>query len=69
MYRSGPGSPLNETSVLKRTFLPISAFANKVVTLDAMDTNPGLFNDDISSAIGTETLLVDDMVPDGLSGL
>jgi hypothetical protein len=44
-------------------FLPISAFASKVVSLDAMNTDPDLLKDDLSSAIGTETLLANDMVP------
>jgi hypothetical protein len=50
----------------KRTLLPISAFATKIVTLDAMNTNPDLLNGDLSGATGTKTLLANDMVPDGL---
>jgi hypothetical protein len=47
-------------------FLPISAFVSKAVPLDAMNTDPDLLGDDLSSAMGTETFLANDMVPDGL---
>ena len=31
-----------------------------------MDIHPDLFDDDLSSAMGTETLLAHDLVPEGL---
>jgi hypothetical protein len=33
---------------------------------NAMNIHPDLFDDDLSSAMGTETLLARDSVPDGL---
>jgi hypothetical protein len=38
----------------------------KSVTLDAMSIRPDLFGDDLSSAVGTGTLLAHDLVPEGL---
>jgi hypothetical protein len=46
-----------------RQFFPL--LQPKAVTSNAMTTDPDL-NDDLSSAMGTETLLVHDLVPDGL---
>jgi hypothetical protein len=38
----------------------------KVVTSNAMNIDPDLLDDDLSSVVGTETLLAHDLVPDGL---
>jgi hypothetical protein len=37
------------------------------VTLNAMNIDPDLLDDDLSSTMGTETLLAHDLVPDSLS--
>jgi hypothetical protein len=36
------------------------------VTADAINIHPDLFDDDLSNAMGTETLLAHDLVPEGL---
>ena len=40
--------------------------SQEAVTSDAMNIHPDLSNDDLSSDMGTETLLAHDLVPEGL---
>jgi hypothetical protein len=49
-----------------RAQVRFSSSKPKVVASNAMDTNLDLPSDDLSSVMGTETLVAHDMVPEGL---
>jgi hypothetical protein len=48
------------------SFSPSLVSSPKAVTSDKMNIDPDLLDDDLSSAMGTETLLDHDLMPDGL---
>ena len=62
-HRSGSGGSLEKLDLDDRFFLLPS---QKAVTSDAMNIHPDLSDDDLSSDMGTETLLAHDLVPEGL---
>jgi hypothetical protein len=62
-HRSGSDGSLKKLGLDDRFFLLLS---QKAVTSDAMNIPPDLSDDDLSSAMGTETLLAHDLVPEGL---
>jgi len=53
-------------SVPKKSFSSHLSLLAELVTSDVMNIDPELLDNDLSSAIGTETLIVNDLVPDGL---
>ena len=53
-------------SVPKKSFSSQLSLLAELVTSDVMNIDPELLDNDLSSAIGTETLIVNDLVPDGL---
>jgi len=53
-------------SIPKKSFSSHLSLLVELVTSDVINTDPELLDDDLSSAMGTETLIANDLVPDGL---